>query len=169
MTKILNDYTITPNTMALIPAKEIEYETMVVEQDKWIPVKRTAIELIRSSCQDYLCTYEGRRNAVINRTGFKKKVPIPLYPELNLYIFPSHSIKDQECHWFLYHSILDIKKDYASTSPEQHSIITFMNGTQHRMEVTRYILQKQMKRTLTCIKGLQTIMETITGTDSIIH
>ncbi|WP_085990894.1 hypothetical protein [Oceanobacillus senegalensis] len=62
--------------------------------------------------------------------------------------------------------ILYSKKGRTSTVSNQNTI--FKNRTQLRMGVTRYILQEQMKSTLICMKGCQTITDAIAAIDNVI-
>lgn len=73
---------INEQTVALLPAKQIEYDTIVLEHEKKYHVRQTPFHIIKAACCNNWCTYEGRRKAVIYHTNFKQKTPIPI----NLYM-----------------------------------------------------------------------------------
>jgi len=67
-------YKINEQTIALCPAKEIDYNTIVFEQEKTYHVKKTPLELIKDACIENWSTYEGKRQAVIHHTNFTERV-----------------------------------------------------------------------------------------------
>src|SRR5690625_4044178 len=75
---LLQHYKINDKTMALAPAKEIEYDTIVYETDRKFYIKQTAIQLIHQACLNHWSTYEGRRKAVMHHLNYRRKVPIPI-------------------------------------------------------------------------------------------
>ncbi|RDW21436.1 competence protein [Oceanobacillus arenosus] len=151
MQSILSEYTITDRTMALLPAKHHEYDTIVFEQNNKLYVKKTPMQLIKQACLEHYSTYEGRREAVKHHTGFRRKIPLPINPEQCLYAFPTHSTTDYECCWIFYHHVLYIKAFQSDTNPNIKSMNTFKDFQQVPINVSSYILHKQMQRTLTII------------------
>lgn len=151
MNEIFKDYTINPQTFALLPAKQIDYETTVIEQDKQFFVSKTPYQLIKEACLDYYSTYEGRRTAVMHHTNFKKKVPIPISLSRNIYAFPTHSTTDIECIWIFPNHIQSIKQVSSVKTPHFQSVITFKNGQQLPLNVSHHILDKQMQRATICM------------------
>ena len=102
---LLQHYKINDKTMALAPAKEIEYDTIVYETDRKFYIKQTAIQLIHQACLNHWSTYEGRRKAVMHQTGYKEKVPIPIHLKKEIIAFPTHAIKHFDCCWLFYHHV----------------------------------------------------------------
>src|SRR5690625_6073800 len=84
-------YTIIEETNALLPAKQIDYNAIVIERSRILYIKQTPLQIIQTSCQKYWSTYEGRRDAVVNQMNFKQKVPIPISIHKAIYLFPTHS------------------------------------------------------------------------------
>lgn len=152
MKDILSHYSIHPNTMALLPSNHLDYDTIVKEPDRDIYVKQKPIELIKQACLDRFATYEGVREAVQHNTGFKRKIPIPINPYLNLYFFPTHATNHIDCCWISYYHVLRIEKHHTY---HPSSNIIFKNGENLFLDVSPYILKKQMDRTLVCVKGYQ--------------
>ncbi|TCP19707.1 competence protein ComK [Scopulibacillus darangshiensis] len=146
---VVNDYEISKNTMALIPAFQFDCETIVIERDRRIHVKKTPLELVKAACLDGGSTYDGRRLAVIHQTGASKKTPIPINPLQDIYAFPTHSPLVHQCNWIFYHHVGSIDHD---TSTPGKSIITFKKSTQTLLlDTSEFTLNKQMHRTSYCI------------------
>lgn len=52
-------YQITNQTIALLPAKAINHQTIVIEPKTTYKVKKTPLELIKDACMANWSTYEG--------------------------------------------------------------------------------------------------------------
>lgn len=135
--------------MALLPAAHTDYNTMVIERNQQLCVRKTPIQLIQTSCLANCSTYEGRRAAVMHHFGIKRKVPILINPSKNLFTFPTHSPTDFACSWIFYSHVSDIKPFLKK--PNVKSIVIFKNGQELPMDVSHYILEKQYQRTRMCL------------------
>lgn len=49
---ILNKYRINENTFALLPALEINFDTIVIEKDQQLNVRQTGLDIIKKACFD---------------------------------------------------------------------------------------------------------------------
>ncbi|MFA1822762.1 competence protein ComK [Virgibacillus oceani] len=148
---IRETYQITEQTIALCPAKEMDHDTIVLEQAATYRVRKTPMQLIKEACIANWSTYEGKRQAVIHHTKFRKKVPIPINLEKNIFTFPTHATSDFDCHWIFFHHIAHIHKQQNQT------VITFKNNKQLPLPLSHYIFKKQYERTLSCmieVKGI---------------
>lgn len=145
---ILKKYRINENTLALLPAQEIDFDTIVIEKERKIKVRKTALELMKKACFDDWTTYDGRREAVIYHTNFKRKVPILVNMRTESYFFPIHSPTSIFNKWFAYQHIAKIKE---CTQHPTKTIITFCNGIELCVNISHHILDKQMQRTFECI------------------
>lgn len=142
-------YDINSETMAIIPAKHFDYDSIIYEVNQIIYVKQRPLEMIKPACLEGGSTYDGRRVAVILQTGADHKVPIPINPAKNIYAFPTKSPKLFECIWLFYHHIQTIKPH--PTQPHL-SIVYFKNGQAPLdLDISFAILEKQMHRTAFCI------------------
>ncbi|WP_227938687.1 competence protein ComK [Alkalihalobacillus deserti] len=149
MTKhVLNDYEISKDTLALIPAKHVDYYTIVIEKDQQLYVKKTTRQLIEPACLEGGASYEGRRDAVSHQIGVRNKVPIPINPREDIYAFPTHSPKQFECSWIFFHHIKSIKPHQKASN---QSIVTFKNDQHLSINVSFSTLERQMHRTSFCI------------------
>lgn len=145
---ILEDYIINENTQALLPARQIDFDTIVIEKGRKIKVRKTSLELIKAACYNEWSTYEGRRQAVIHHTNFKRKVPIPINIRKGNYFFPTHSPTSIYNKWFSYQHINEIIKHPSKLTK---TIITFYNGMELCVNIPFNVLDKQMQRTFECI------------------
>ncbi|GAA0319098.1 hypothetical protein GCM10008967_07030 [Bacillus carboniphilus] len=146
MKKILQDYTITPNTMILIPARHLDYRTMVIETGAVHYVNLSPLDLIKTACLQGMSTYDGRRNAIMYLTGFKRKVPIPIIPALKIFAFPTLSPEQFDCTWIFPHHIQSIQP-----TKQNQSNITFQNGQELTLNESSFVLEKQVQRTAYCV------------------
>ena len=153
MKQIKSNYIINENSLALLPARQIEFETIVIETDQIIKVRKTQLELIEAACHIECCTYDGRRNAVIHHTNFKRKVPIPTNIQKGIYFFPTHSPLDINNKWISYQHINTIIEGSCPTK----SYIIFNNGLKLSVNIPYDILDRQMQRTFECMYRLKRV------------
>ncbi|PKG25273.1 competence protein ComK [Niallia nealsonii] len=152
MPTILPNYEINDQTLALKPSFHHKYSTIVLEGDQKLFIKQTPLQLIQQAALKGGSDYNGRRKSLIYLTGIKKKIPIPLYPQKNIYAFPTHSPNHINCHWIFFHQVESIQKHPTSTYSAK---IIFKNGQELLLEESLYLLEKQMYRTWLCVKALE--------------
>jgi len=139
-------YTIIEETNALLPAKQIDYNTIVIERSRILYIKQTPLQIIQTSCQKYWSTYEGRRDAVVNQMNFKQKVPIPISIHKAIYLFPTHSPNHLDNSWIAYEHVARFDKKQSPGQPEQ-TLVTFKNGYTLTLDVSVHTFEKQWQRT----------------------
>lgn len=145
---ILPQYDITKDTMALIPAKHTDYETLILEPHQKLAVTQSALSILKAACLEGGSTYDGRRQAVSHQTGAQNKVPIPVYPQESIFTFPTHSATAIDCIWLFYHHIKSIQ---PHSQKPNCSIVTFKNYQTLEVNVSYQSLMRQMQRTSYCI------------------
>ncbi len=150
MKEFLTDYIINPQTSALLPARQIEYDTIVFEQDKRLHVKKTAMQLIEEACLIYGSTYEGRRKATMYRTDFKRKVPIPISINREIYTFPTHSPSDYDCAWIFPSHVQFIRDIASENSNGEKSLIFLDNQLKLASNASSYMIEQQLDRAELC-------------------
>lgn len=158
MISIIEEYNISPSTLALLPARKIDYDTIVMKEDKiTLHVRQTAFNLIKSAIPTFdWTTYEGRRDGVIQHTGFKHKTPIPVSISKSLYFFPTHSPSKADNIWIAFHHISRIGKVPQQQATKQaQSIVYFKNGQELILNVSFHTLKVQYNRTLQCMLGIE--------------
>lgn len=147
MKKIIhNDYEINRNTQALLPGLNMDYDTIVVETNQTLYVKKRIINIIKNDCLDGGSTYEGRRIAVTKKMGFGRKQPIPIYPHLGIIAFPTKSPEHFNCVWIFPQHVKRI-----ITVPSGESEIVFRDGQSIVVNESRFVLEKQIQRSAICI------------------
>ncbi|MFA1822296.1 competence protein ComK [Virgibacillus oceani] len=138
------------HTLALLPARHMNYATIACEQHKQYFIKKTPIQLVKAACLDHGATYQGRRGAAMYHTGFKRKVPIPISIKREIYTFPTHAPTDFECMWLFPNHIHSVINHPTSKKTPTKSIIPFKNGMQIPLDISSYMIHKQMERTSAC-------------------
>src|SRR5690625_3419834 len=73
---ILQHYIANDNTLAILPTKQIDYHSLVIEKSQVYHIRKTPLEIIKASCEHNWSTYEGRKATVTKHMGFTYKVPI---------------------------------------------------------------------------------------------
>ncbi|MFA9560376.1 competence protein ComK [Evansella sp. AB-rgal1] len=146
---VLEDYAINKRTLALLSAAHIDYQTIVLEGNNIFYIRKRPMELIKSACYKGGASYEGRREATIHETTAKKKVPIAINTNENIFVFPTLSPNNFHCNWIFYHHVLHVIP--IPKIPNQCTII-FNNRKQITLNVSSEVIEKQMNRTHTCTK-----------------
>lgn len=150
---IEENYIVNKTTIAIVPAKEIDYDSIVVESESLRYIKQTPEEIIKESCLEYWSDYEGRRKAVIHKTGFKEKVPIPVNPKQGIIAIPTHAIKHINCCWLMPEYIL--RFEAIKDDPNFKTVVTFMNGRTLKLDVSIRSFKSQMNRAFEIIYRIQ--------------
>ncbi|WP_051359443.1 competence protein ComK [Paucisalibacillus globulus] len=142
--EVLPHYKINEHTLALIPIKHIDYQTVALQGNKTLYIKKTPIEIIEKGCLDHFMTFEGRRKAITHHTGWTRKVPIPISIHQSITTFPTHALKNGKCCWLFYHQIEAILEDSHNNG---RSIVLFKDGMQITLLVKASELKGQLERT----------------------
>ncbi len=121
------------------------------EGTKQIFIRKSPLEIIRTACFHNWCTYEGRRRAVTHHTNFKQKIPIPINTHKGIYFFPTHSPNHIDNHWISFQPILHITNQQTNGQAPKETMITFTNDSKLKLNISKYILENQMRRTFECI------------------
>src|SRR5690625_5837534 len=153
MDTVISSYDISLKTIALLPARNIDYDTIVIEENETKYVQETSFNLIKEAClkRDWT-SYEGRRDGVIKHTNFKKKTPIPIDIHKGIYFFPTHSPTNIDNIWIAFHHILSIEKIPArERTKDVQSIVYFKNRQALKLSISFHTLKEQYNRTLQCV------------------
>ncbi|MBU8906535.1 competence protein ComK [Desertibacillus haloalkaliphilus] len=145
---ILETYEITRDTIALLPAKHTDYDTIALEFDRELYIKQPPLSLIKTACLEGGSTYDGRRDAVTHLTGAQNKVPIPIDPIEQIYAFPTNSPSQFDCIWIFYPHVKSIQPDHTNIN---NSSITLKNNRTLALNASYASLEKQVHRTSYCI------------------
>jgi len=155
---ILTQYISNQQTLALVPDHTDPNQTIVYEGERQIHVKQKPLDIIKTTCLEYFTSYIGIREAVQHQVGIERKIPLPISPHQNIYTFPTLSPENPECIWLFYHHIHRITPiTFTQENPFQ-SLISFQNGIELPLNVSHYILEKQMYRTEMCVKRFREVL-----------
>ncbi|WP_053399606.1 competence protein ComK [Priestia koreensis] len=139
-------YEISRKTMALLPNKDPVYQTKVIEAEGEYLCAIPPIKLIRAACLRGGASYEGRREAIIERYDYKHRTPIPVFPAFNVFAFPTTSPDNYECMWLFENHI------YNVTSSSDKACINFHNGASLVLDYPYKFMRLQWQRTATCAR-----------------
>ncbi|HDU3145424.1 TPA: competence protein ComK [Listeria monocytogenes] len=116
-------YEVNPHTMIIFPKKSgsIVYSE-IYEVDSHYTSKFTPFELIKTSCNFFGSSYEGRKEGTKHLIGVTHKPPIIIDPVTSTYVFPTVAPSSTECIWIFPQHI----KDYHAIG-FNHTLITFSN------------------------------------------
>jgi len=143
---IENTYNIHPETIAIIPAYNMDYDSIVMETNATYYVHRTPLEIVQEACWHDWTTYDGRRKAVARRMGFQQKTPIPINWQKDIYFFPTHSPKHMDNHWISLKHVVHFEKN-----THKNSISIFLTNNQTiEVNMSLHTLEKQIQRTRAC-------------------
>ncbi|TLS36535.1 competence protein ComK [Pseudalkalibacillus caeni] len=139
------DYEININTMAILPAKHLVYQSIVIEPSGRYYVKETVKQLLTRACLEGGSTYEGRKIAVIHHFHYEQKTPIPVDPNQSIYAFPTESPTQIECCWIFYSHVRRI------IPRNNECTIEFKNKTTLDVRVSEHQIRKQRERAGNCM------------------
>lgn len=144
MRQIDDSYHITRDTLAIIPARQIDYTTRIIEKNHTLVTRQAPLAIIKANCLAGASSYQGRRKAASHLVGFIHKVPILIYERTNIYAFPTQSPTNYACSWLFAQHILKI----VQHPDTKQSTIIFDNGTTLNLEESTYQLRRQFNRTI---------------------
>src|SRR5699024_10795848 len=144
---IQQNYIITSETCAILPAREIDYQTIVIKEDTTLYVTQTPLEIMKASCLHYWATYEGRRRAVIEKLRYKQKTPIPVSVTNKLCLFPTHAPTHINNCWINRAQVNYWERtEIAKRTKNRQTEIIFYNWHRIELGISMHTLQEQMER-----------------------
>lgn len=99
-------YKITAKTQAIMNAHDSYYKAKIIEGKNDITYSPfSPVKLIDFNCTDNGASLEGRAETVKKILGIKSKLPIPIFHQAGIYMFPTTSVKNRDCIWLSYYHI----------------------------------------------------------------
>lgn len=135
------DYEIGTNTIAIVPIDETT--SKVYEDDAEYIVKKSSNSIIKTNCEFYGSSYEGRCIGTKYLTGIKSKCPIIIEESRNIIFFPTSSIREKQSTWIALNKINHYKKYEINRSE-----ITFKNNIKIPLNISYYSLDNQICRAI---------------------
>jgi len=149
-------YRINIDTVALLPAGRIEFNTLVIAKNGIKYVQDPSLNLIKSACFAYWGEYEGNRKAVIRHTNFIQKTPMPICKREGIYFFPTHSPHNIANGWIAFNHVANFDKIPPRLKTQQaQSIVYFKSGLTLPLSISYHTLKCQYERTYECIHMIE--------------
>ncbi|WP_118907699.1 competence protein ComK [Listeria weihenstephanensis] len=135
-------YEINPHTMIILPLKtKTGINSEVFELNDHRITSFTPLFLIKTSCQFFGSSYEGRKDGTRFLTGVTHKPPIMIDPVSFTYAFPTTSAGRDDCIWvFPQHISEYYDSNYNCTT------IRFTNNQKIKISVSFSTFNNQMAR-----------------------
>lgn len=134
----MKKYVITENTYAIIPVYE---GSKIISKEGKIIVNKSPKLIINRSCNYYGCSYNARLMGSKKLLEINYKVPILISEKQNLIMFPTSSVRSNNCIWLNLHTIKKYsKKDVNNVE------ITFINNLKININMSYFIFNKQILR-----------------------
>lgn len=129
-----------------MPAYDIEYSSVVMELGHTYYVKMTPFQIIKDNCILNGSSYDGMRQSVRNLLGYVRLAPIPMNIAHDLYVFPTHNPRSDECIWLSLRHIIHI----SSKKGKKESFVHFSNTKKLPINLSYYRLSRQCHRAYMC-------------------
>lgn len=144
------------DTVALLPARRIEFSTLIITNYGKEYVPDPSLHMIKSACRDNFEEYEGNRKVIISHTNFIQKTPMPICKRKGIYFFPTHSPHRIENCWINHHHVANIDKiPHRLKTQHGQSIVYFKNGLTLAFSTSYHTMKEQYKRTSECISLIE--------------
>lgn len=130
----MTKYTINKKTTALIPAKQIAYETLIIEQQETYLHKEPALNIIEATCKEDWSSYNTRRNITIEKTGYIQKTPIPVNIKQRIIAVPTHSPNHIDCIWIILNKHIKLNKNGNHIELITNNDTITLNASIHTIE-----------------------------------
>lgn len=143
-----SNYVITTETQAIIAKDSNYYRSRILEKGKESSSVYKPDNIMNYSCIVYGASLEGRRNAVELMLKTRIKLPIPVFPDHNVYMFPTASIRKKDCVWLSYYHIYDYEQR------DDKTYIIFRDGSGLYVNASESTVDMQFKKTSQVIAQL---------------
>lgn len=137
----IEDYEIGLNTVAIVPLDE-NTSRVYEDEDEYI-VKKSANSIIKSNCEFYGSSYEGRCIGTKYLTGIKSKFPIIIEESRNIIFFPTSSTREKQSTWLALSKIKKYQRNYRKNCD-----VVFNNDSRISLDISYYSLDNQFVRAI---------------------
>jgi len=134
----MNEYKISPKTLAIVPINE--NKSKIYEKNNVIVIPKNAQKLIEENCQYYGSSYAGRKKGTVDLIGVTHKSPIVIEDSKSIIFFPTTSPRLKECSWISLNNI----ESYIPY--DKNSIIKFQNNFRLFIPVSNKVINNQVLR-----------------------
>lgn len=134
-------YIISRQTKAIMNFFSPYYRAKIIEENGVYNSAHTIEEILDNNCTIHGADLQGRRKSVQQILAVISKLPLPVIPDLSVFMFPTASIKSKDCIWLAYHQVQDFEQQGKQT------YIRFFDGTGIYVNASASTIDSQMKRT----------------------
>ena len=138
--EVQHHYIINENTNIILPAKQINYDSIVLEGDHVYPVRQTPLEIVKHTTKSNGLHFESRKKSCDMYFDYAYKLPILLSDVMFLIAFPTRGIDHFDCIWIIERNVREITKQ------GDVSVITFKNNQSVTVDIRLSILKNQYKK-----------------------
>ena len=135
---MVENYEITPNTLAIIPMNG--KTARVMEEEESYVVSKSTTEIIDNSCKFFGSSYLGRHEGTKTMIGVSYKAPIIVEESRGVIFFPTCSPRYDNCYWISLNNIKDYFKEGKQT------VLLFKNGQKITLDISYGSLENQILR-----------------------
>lgn len=119
---------------------DLSSKQTIVQSQTEILIKQKPIELIDTICNRYGLSGYGSIHAIKQTLKIHQKCPILIHPILQIYMFPTISMKDNNCIW------INSKRILKLSVLDFQTLITFIDQSSIICNVGIRSIKKQIKR-----------------------
>ncbi|MBS4171987.1 competence protein ComK [Bacillus sp. FJAT-49736] len=140
---LIEEYEITPYTMAIIPIQygSRMYTEVLETQERFISPFRP-LEIVKKSCEYFGSSLIGRKEGTKRLIGITHKAPIIVDPHTSIYLFPTTSPTNPQCIWISHDHVFHQEKASSNST-----LVTFRNKETLTVPVSISSFENQMYRT----------------------
>ena len=134
---MIEEYFINEDTLLLVPKDK--KTTKIYDINGEYIIKKNIFDVVDESCQYYGSNYNGYVSAK-KTLDMDYKLPIIIDEVKEVVLFPTCSPKLNNCIWICVNNVENYNKN------KKNSIIKFINGESHEINITINVLENQILR-----------------------
>lgn len=131
----------------IIPAQQIHYDSIVVEEKETYRVRQTPLNIIENSCARNWSNLKGRIEASQKLMNYIYKPPIIVSEHQMIFAFPTRGIDQHACAWIFLDSIRSIHK------VDKLSAVTLNNGQRVTLDISYHTLKTQRENVISLVNA----------------
>lgn len=117
------------------------FRTEIVEEGRRRHSNYTAEQILDQSCTKFGASLKGRKDAVKEVLNSTSKLPVLVDEGRNIFMFPTASLKNNDCVWLAYHHIKFFE------ARDDKTYIGFHDGMGIYVNASENVIDMQYKRT----------------------
>ena len=134
-----NQYRINSFTMALIAAKHMSYQTIILDARGVYVSTVPIISMMKMACNEVFSNYKSRRDVGRDYFNHYKKSPIVIDHEKGIYAWPTKSPSSPDCMYIF-------QEHVTSIDNQKYPTISFSNKMTLQLNCSNFTYNKQKDR-----------------------